>query len=364
MATQAHTTLLSALNVIDKESEKVLRKGLATRTFFLGLINLLVSAYLCGAFPESFWIVYATQGILILGYRFYVDITKEKGPSEIFHWFDFCWVANILLSSIAGITLLQVVDEQYQIGIIPNSHIADKFPQIGRVFCLFATGPLGWSIIALGNALVLHDIEHYSGCFIHMWPCLTTLSIRWNPSRVISRYPGFFDSLSGFQEHESPPDFLSLLKLGMSCYYLWWFPFTLWMLFSGRFHSPKETGKTTVYLDLVIKDPNCQAVVGVRGKTVEALETEAKQISAVLRYMFMHSFLVLLSMCFSSLCYQYQTLHLCFCVALILVAVINASKRYKWMLTQRYVRAMENYINQQFPEKKEEIKYRHKKKNL
>ena len=366
---------LEALSVVDNEAARVLGK-ITTRTFFFGLTNLLLSAYLIGAYPESFWIVYATQGLLILGYRFYVDVTKKKFI-DIFHWFDFCWVANVVLSVLATVLLLQVVDAQYMhSGLIPNSNIAKNFPQVGRIFCLFATGPLGWSIIALGNALVLHDIEHYSGCFIHMWPCLTTLSIRWNPSLVIARYPGFFESLSGFQ-NINPPSFMSLVQLGMSCYAFWWFPFTLWMMLSGRFHSPKETGKTTVYLNLVLTNRHCRLVVGIpdiptakdgsskensKMMKEEEIIQHAKEGSAVLRYMFVHCFLVFLSMCFSALCYQHQKLHLCFCVVIIIVSLLNASQRYKWMLTKRYVRAMEKFVLNKFPELKDDIQQRHKSK--
>ena len=66
-------------------------------TFFLGLANLVGSAFLLGAFPQSFWLVYAVQGLFIMGSRFRDSWTRSEGtptkPSTMLYYFDLCWVA-------------------------------------------------------------------------------------------------------------------------------------------------------------------------------------------------------------------------------------------------------------------------------
>ena len=358
-------TLLNALKAIDAESTHVLNRGLATKTFFFGLINLLVSAYLVGAFTESFWIVYAAQAFLIIGYRIYVDAQKTN-PITLLYFLDFCWVANFVLSLTAGFLLLQVMDDTFDpsMNYIPDFDIAKEYPNLGRTFVLLSTGPLGWSVIALSNALVLHDIELYSGCFIHLWPALTTLSVRWDHGeRVMATYPGHFDGLAGFHDKETPLSYVQLVSLGMTAYMVWWIPFTIWMLVHGRFQSHERTNKTTVYLNLVKTNGAVRNVIGVHGTNGRLLD-QASEVGPVIKYMLAHCVLCCLSFCFSALAYQYILLHACFCVVLVIVALLNASKRYKWMLTQRYVRAMEKHAMKLFPEKKDVIKQRHKKMGI
>ena len=166
-----YKTLMSALTVVDNEANRVLNRGLQARTFFFGIFNLILSAYLIGAYPESFWMVYAAQAILILGYRVYVD-SHNTNPMTLYYFLDFCWAANFFMAAIAAFLLLQVVDEMFlgALDAIPNFDVAANYPNFGKIFLLFATGPLGLSVIVLNNALVLHDIELYSGCFIHLWP--------------------------------------------------------------------------------------------------------------------------------------------------------------------------------------------------
>ena len=62
-------TILQAIQVIEDEAKRRRAGGLSTLSFFVGITNLLASAYLLGAKPEAFWLVYACQAFMILGYR-------------------------------------------------------------------------------------------------------------------------------------------------------------------------------------------------------------------------------------------------------------------------------------------------------
>jgi|EP00505_MAST-04D_sp_SCG-Rhode-Island_P000953 hypothetical protein len=359
-----------ALQTVENEATKARGSGVSSLAFFFGLTTCVLTAYLIGAFPESVWIVYAAEAMIILGYRVYSDCQK-KGTSTMYYFFDFCWVVNFCMASVAFIVLFQVVDDWYLGDLFPTLNLASQYPSLGRVFCLIATGPLGWSVIALKNALVLHDILHFSSCFIHLWPSLTTLCVRWSPMRVMAKYPGHFDSLVGFHDPESGAALLDLVKLGASTYFgkyacfnirtllfltfsfffamiaAWWIVFTLWMVFHGRFQSPQKTGKDTVYLNLVIKNGKPTGIGSALGIVINDKEdalVSASRMGPVIKYMLAHAVAVQCTLIFSAFCYQNMKLHLAFCVLISCVALFNASKRYEWMLTDRYTVAMKKMI--------------------
>ena len=334
--------LQEALTVVKAEASRVHGRGLSAATFFFGLANIVVSAWAMGARPESFWMVYGAQAFLILGYRLVVDARKTK-PRTLLYFLDFCWIAHFTLASLVFAVFVEVM-----LDLPSQLALASKYPNLGRLVCLVATGPLGWSVIALANALVLHDIEHYSSCFIHLWPALTTLSVRWNPAKVMERYPGHFDGLTGFHDPDAGADTLSLMKLGLGAYLCWWVPFTLWMVLHGRHQSPQRTGWATVYLNLVQTNSAVRGVLGIRAEDDASVLDAAAGLGPVLKYMGLHGVLCTAALWFSSLCYQHMWLHATFCSVIAAVALFNAANRYHWMLTQRYSHALQKHIRKRY----------------
>ena len=268
--------LKEALKLVQSEAARIKDKGLTAFSFFYGFSICLLTAYLIGAFPESVWIVYGLQAILILGYRLYVDIPKTK-PRQYMYFFDFCWIANFTFAILAFYMLLQVIDRTYFSGsIFPTSSISSKVPWMGRVVILFATGPLGWSVIGLRNKLLLHDIQNFSATFIHLWPCIIALTFRTHPDQVISAYPGLFDALTGIKDNNIDAGFFHLMQLGSLSYFVWWTIFTLWMILHGRFQSIEGTGADTVYMDLVQQNKVVRGFLNVKGKTYMEIANNAR----------------------------------------------------------------------------------------
>jgi hypothetical protein len=334
--------LREAARVADAESARVLARGMSSFHFFFGLMTCLATAYMFGAMPESVWLVYACEALLILGYRLWIDWTTHTRPRTMFYFLDFCWIANFATSAIAFTILFQVVDDAFLGDRFPTLDIASAYPDLGRIVCLVATGPLGWSVVVLSNALVLHDIQLFSGCFIHLWPSITTLAVRWHPEQVMAAYPGHFDSLTGFHDPPSGASLFNLWKLGLLAYAVWWGPFTLWMLVHGRFQSPGRTNADTVYFNLVATNGVVRKLLGVPNKSngEDAFYNKAASLGAVCKYMALHATLVQGSFFFSALCYKYMELHAAWAFMLVCVALYNASSRYHWNMTQRYSRAM------------------------
>ena len=145
--------LKEALVLVQNEASKLADTGLSAFSFFYGFSVCLLTAYLIGAFPESVWLVYGLQGILILGNRLLVDIPRTN-PTNWKCFLDFCWIANIVFALLAFYMFLQVIDRKYFEGsMLPISTVTSKAPWIGRVAILFACGPFAFSVLGLRNKL-------------------------------------------------------------------------------------------------------------------------------------------------------------------------------------------------------------------
>lgn len=103
------------------------------------------------------------------------------------------------------------------------------------VMFALGNGPLGWSVLALGNALVFHDSLQTAVTFIHLTPILFTWCVRWHSAAVDAAWPGLFPV-------QDAPD---LFRLPVLVYLAWWVPYTAWLLLLG-IHLPKR-GHDTVY---------------------------------------------------------------------------------------------------------------------
>jgi len=117
--------------------------------FIFGVMNIFISGYLIGAYPEYFHIWYTAQLLYFMPIRYFTY--HRRG----YHYFlaDLCYFVNFLL--IASIWL---------------------FPSSKRLFisayCL-AFGNNAVAIIMWRNSLVFHDFDKVTSLFIHVMPCVT-----------------------------------------------------------------------------------------------------------------------------------------------------------------------------------------------
>ncbi|KAF2863316.1 hypothetical protein K470DRAFT_255004 [Piedraia hortae CBS 480.64] len=118
-------------------------------TFTLAVMNLIISAYMLGAFPQNFHYWYTAQVLVLIPLRWY------KYRQIGFHYFvaDLCYFVNVLL-------LLSIW----------------FFPQSKRlfisVFCL-AMGNNAVAIPMWRNSVVFHSLDKVTSVFIHFMPCAT-----------------------------------------------------------------------------------------------------------------------------------------------------------------------------------------------
>ncbi|KAI0201013.1 hypothetical protein F4808DRAFT_450490 [Astrocystis sublimbata] len=118
-------------------------------SFICGVMNIFISGYLIGAYPEYFHFWYTAQLAYFMPIRYFTY--QRRG----YHYFlaDLCYFVNFLLFASLWI-----------------------FPSSKRLFiaayCL-AFGNNAVAIIMWRNSLVFHDFDKVTSLFIHIMPCAT-----------------------------------------------------------------------------------------------------------------------------------------------------------------------------------------------
>ena len=126
--------------------------------FTTGIINIVLSAYLLGAFPSLYYLWYTPKAVVLIGLR-WLNFRK-RGTHYLL--FDFCYFANGLLLA--------------YVWLFPAS------PELFLIVFTVANGPLAWSILAFNQSLVLHNWQQITSVFIHTSPACITLGLRWYAS--------------------------------------------------------------------------------------------------------------------------------------------------------------------------------------
>lgn len=311
-----------ALQELSKVRQQLVEGGLSPITFFLGLSNICLCCYLMGAHPEHFWLVYSAEAVILIGIR--MDLGRRD--NTMLYFLDFCWVMNVLY---ALFSLLLLIDAVTAHSFVHPSHI---HVDAGAAMFVIACGPLGWSVIAMSNALVLHDVRHTSASFIHLMPCITCYSLKWNEAAVSAAWPNTFDSFRGGGEL----GWVEVWSKAAVVYAVWWVLFTTWMMLHGRFQSAKKTGQHTVYEYTLRTNKPMAKLFGIKD-----LEKEVELPVNVIKYMLLHAVMVLLAFANGVVCIKSQTYHLLFCLAIFGSAMYQGSNRYYKIMTRFYVKKME-----------------------
>ncbi|KAI0598131.1 hypothetical protein F4775DRAFT_197698 [Biscogniauxia sp. FL1348] len=139
-------------------------------SFICGVMNIFISGYLIGAYPEWFHLWYTIQLVYFMPIRYYTYHSRG------YHYFlaDLCYFVNFLLV--------------LSIWIFPSSK---------RLFvssyCL-AFGNNAVAIIMWRNSLVFHDFDKVTSLFIHIMPCATLHCIvhLFPPEHQRERFPALW----------------------------------------------------------------------------------------------------------------------------------------------------------------------------
>ncbi|TDZ34918.1 putative membrane protein [Colletotrichum trifolii] len=136
-------------------------------SFICGVMNIFVSGFLVGGYPEYFHLWYTVQLLYFMPIRYFTY--HRRG----YHYFlaDLCYFVNFLL--------------MLSIWVFPNSKRLFL-----SVYCL-AFGNNAVAIIMWRNSLVFHSFDKVTSLFIHIMPCATLHSIvhLWPEEVQASRFP-------------------------------------------------------------------------------------------------------------------------------------------------------------------------------
>lgn len=148
-------------------------------SFIFGVMNIFVSGFLIGGYPQYFHIWYTTQLLALMPNRIYTY--HRRG----YHYFlaDLCYFTNVLL-------VLSLW----------------AFPKSKRLFTAAFCLAFGNNAVAIAlwrNSLVFHSIEKVTSLFIHIMPCATLHCVihLYDPEQQKTRFPAIYNI-----RHPGPDD--------------------------------------------------------------------------------------------------------------------------------------------------------------
>ena len=139
-------------------------------SFICAVMNIFISGYLMGAFPEYFHIWYSVQLLYFMPIRVYTY--HRRG----YHYFlvDLCYFVNLLV--------------MLSIWVFPSSRRLFM-----AAYCL-AHGNNAVAIVMWRNSLVFHSFDKVLSLFIHIMPCATLHCIvhLLSPESQAEKFPGIW----------------------------------------------------------------------------------------------------------------------------------------------------------------------------
>lgn len=304
-----------SLKEVDSVTTRMLENGLSQVSFFIGVMNIGLTAYVVGRWPQHLWVLYVVK-VLTLIPAWFVEVGRKYNGSL---WvLDYCWVSNILLGLYMLANLL--------IG-----------PQMGQrvqrwAFLWFfstALGPLSWAVLALGNGLIFHSIERTATLFIHLTPALVAWTMRWSPKTLIAAWPNHFSEQSLEQASVG-----EIYLAGITMYLAWLVLHATWLLTCGV--NAPEKGYSTVFDGLYQKHKlgaKFQKATGFKGIRAHACI-----------YLALHAAACSVAFTWSMLCYKFWAVHTLFAIVLVSSVTWIGAGYYMHMFKSQYSKALGKLI--------------------
>ena len=149
--------------------------GLSPLNFFLGLLNVGLSAFILGRAPEFYWAWATLKSVVYLGQSWRVKLAERKR----LYLLDLCWVLSFAYTIATTAAFVAWVSPGGS-AIRASLTSFTSSPVAFRAIFALANGPLGAATVALGNALVLHSATQTAALFIHISPPIVTWALRWH----------------------------------------------------------------------------------------------------------------------------------------------------------------------------------------
>ena len=145
--------------IVDFDLRKVEKSVMKRDTiaFFLGVVNVALIGFWMGKSPETYYHYWAFKSLVLFSWRWYTY--RQKGWQYLM--FELCYFGNFL-------------------GMI-HVYFFPRVMLMRKLSFAVCAGPLMWSIMAMRNSLVFHDVDKITTLMMHASPALTAWSLRWYP---------------------------------------------------------------------------------------------------------------------------------------------------------------------------------------
>lgn len=349
-------TVFKVLKQINEIESRQYKQGFKEVNFTFGVMNCFFVAYMFGAHPEHFWLVYLVESLYYIPLKFW-NMISARPLNQALYYFDFCWMMNF-----NAILCLVLVASP-----IPLPQAVRQF--VFRGSFGIACGPLlGATLLLPFVAFVFHDINTMCNVVIHALPPMMLYTLRWHGDEVSQAWPQIF-KLQTFRNPDYFPDggwnpfFMPGTGLGsvagnaVLIYILWWVPYTSWMLLMGLDLPRKDMpcGRTPRY-DTVFhsfwRSGHCAGFGSTFWKrpyevSQKQMETDHYEVRDFMVYMAIHAVLVSLSIpTLGFACNYSKTSHMAVMCLVLLAVVHRGSQRYTYYTTKMYSRIIKKEFMQ------------------
>ena len=319
MAVSKQSKLVSAfaqLNDLQERGER--QQALAKKAievdkhwFMMGVSNMVLSAYLVGAFPDLYF-VYFTPKVLSLIVLRLVKFYRRK---QHFLLWDFCYWANFLCI--------------FYCWVMPKS------PMVFRIVFMCANGPLAWSVLAFNHAMIFHSYAHMTSVVVHVSPLLLSYGLRWNAAPVSDvGLAAMHFQVCPSSDSCSEISALQLISETLLGFYLWWLVlYYVWIFIALGSYIEKHSYQTLWDRILVMKPV---------GPVLQRLLKTWPKLLVQLIYLLLHLAFSTATMLVAVVLWHSQFAHFTFLTAIVLSTIKNAGDFYLDVIGSKYEEAASN----------------------
>lgn len=288
------------------------------RQFVIGVLNLMFSSWLIGAYPYAYWVYHSAKLIVLMTIRVF-SFTQKKMQ---FWLLDYCYVINYTSILYFACCVLKA----YAPSCAPMKAIDYWGPTVFRIAFSACVGPLAISILAFRNSLIFHSPDHITILAVHLSPNIAVWGMRWWVRELNETFQDTFHVGCGlnppsqfnlfFSTQDCPGDLIDLYCWPLAHYCVCWnIPYALFFFVFAR-RMLEDGGYSTMYEDMQ-KQEFVRKILSIGGESGKPI-----------KYMLMHGFGVACIMFMGPLLWHSFALHTIYLSLLVLVSINNGSTFY------------------------------------
>lgn len=267
--------------------------------FFLGVVNVALIGFWMGHSPETYYHYWTFKSIVLFSWRWYRY--RQKGFQYLM--LELCYFGNFL-------GMLHVY-------VWPQNLIMRKL-----TFSVFS-GPLMWSIMAMRNSLVFHDVDKITTLMMHASPALAGWSLRWFPDDHYRMNDSFAVA--------SLTELVGLPILFYCCWVVLYY-FVCFVFLNDRI---RKQGGVTMFDIMVPKDKN-----KVQKSIILRFITSFREVWQPVVYLALHGTMASISFVPTYLFWNHFVLHTCALLFCLSLSVWNGGTFYFKVFAKRYYHDM------------------------